>query len=91
LPPDMYRSEFVEPINGVLVSAMMSTTPGLDVRSARVCAVSVIGQLVQLARQVRRSRLQPSAGDDVPPLKDTVAQIVRFSVAGVRACAKGAR
>ncbi|MBZ5587268.1 MAG: CerR family C-terminal domain-containing protein [Acidobacteriia bacterium] len=91
LPPDMYRSEFVEPINGVLVSAMMSATPGLDVRSARVCAISVIGQLVQLARQVRRARLQPSAGDDVSALSETVAQIVRFSAAGVRACAKRAR
>ncbi|MGD1146857.1 MAG: TetR/AcrR family transcriptional regulator [Thermoanaerobaculaceae bacterium] len=91
LPPDLYRSEFVEPINGALVSAMMSTTPDLDIRSARVCAISVIGQLVQLAHRVRRARLQPSADDDVPPLKETVAHIVRFSAAGVRACARGKR
>ena len=91
LPPDLYRSEFVEPINGALVSAMMKATPDLDIRSARVCAISVIGQLLQLAQRVRRSRLQPSAEDDVPPLKETVAHIVRFSAAGVRACARKPR
>jgi TetR/AcrR family transcriptional regulator, regulator of cefoperazone and chloramphenicol sensitivity len=91
LPPDMYRSEFIEPVSGALVSALVSATPGLDVRSARVCSISVIGQLVQLARQVRRTRLQPSAGEDVPQLKDAVAQMVRFSAAGVRACAKAAK
>lgn len=88
LPPDLYRSEFVEPINGALVSAMMKATPDLDIRSARVCAISVIGQLLQLAQHVRRARLQPRADDDMPPLKETVAQMVRFSAAGVRACAR---
>jgi AcrR family transcriptional regulator len=90
LPPDLYRSEFVEPINGALVSAMMRAMPDLDIRSARICAISVIGQLVQLAQRIRRARLQPRA-DDVPPLKETVAHIVRFSAAGVRACARATR
>ena len=36
LPPDLYRSEFVEPINGALVSAMMRAMPDLDIRSARI-------------------------------------------------------
>jgi len=91
LPGEMYRSEFVEPVRGVLVSAMMSTTPGLDIRSARVCALSVIGQLVQVAQRLRRARLEPGVESTLPPLKETVAQIVRFSAAGVRACAREAR
>jgi AcrR family transcriptional regulator len=90
LPPNIYRSEFAEPVSGALVSAMMSAAPGLDIRSARVCASSVIGQLVQLARQVRREKSHAGTGDDGLSLKETVAQIVRFSAAGVRACAKGA-
>ncbi len=88
LPPEVYRSEFTEPVSGALASAIMNAAPGLDARSARVCALSVIGQLVQLARQVRRARLQPGAGEEVPPLKEAVAQIVRFSAAGVRACTR---
>jgi len=91
LPPNVYRSEFTEPVSGALTSAMMASVPGLDARAARVCAISVIGQLVHLARQVRRERLQAGAGGDALSLADSVAQIVRFSAAGVRACAKGAR
>jgi len=91
LPPSIYRSEFTAPVNGALVSAMMGVAPGLDIRSARVCAISVIGQLVQLARQVRREKSQAGAGDDALSLKETVAQIVRFSAAGVRACAREAK
>jgi len=91
LPPEMYRAEFTGPVSGALASAMMSAVPDLDPRSARVCAISVIGQLVQLARQVRWARLQSSAREDVPPMREAVAQIVRFSAAGVRACANGAR
>lgn len=88
LPSEMYRSEFVEPVQGALVSAMMSTTPGLDPGTARMCAVSVIGQLVQVAQRYRRARLEPSGEAAMPSLKEIVAQVVRFSAAGVRACAR---
>ena len=91
LPARFYRSEFAEPVSGALASAMTGAVPGLDARSARVCAISVIGQLVHLARQARRERLQPGAGDDALSLKESVAQIVRFSAAGVRACAEATR
>ncbi len=91
LPSEMYRSEFVEPIQDVLVSAMMNSTPGLDLRSARVCAVSVIGQLIHVAQRFRRTRLDPGRGAELPALEDVVAQVVRFSAAGVRACAREAR
>ena len=91
LPSNVYRSEFTEPVNGALVAAMIGAVPGLDTRSARVCAISVIGQLVHLARQVRRDKSQTGTGDDVLSLRESVAQIVRFSAAGVRACAKGTR
>jgi len=91
LPPNVYRAEFSEPVNGALASAMMGAVPGLDARSARVCAISVIGQLVHLARQVRRDRVQTGSANETPSLKDSVTQIVRFSAAGVRACAKGTR
>ncbi len=90
LPSEMYRSEFVEPIQGVLVSALLSTTPDLDPSSARVCAVSVIGQLVQVAQRFRAARLRPGTDTGLPSLKETVAQVVRFSAAGVRACARRA-
>jgi len=89
LPPEMYRSEFVEPVQGALVSAMMAATPGLALAPARVCAVSVIGQLIQVARRFRRAGLEPGVDAELPPLKATVAQLVRFSAAGVRACARG--
>ncbi len=72
------------------MSAMMTATPGLDLRSARVCAVSVIGQLIHVAQRFRRARLEPGGGAELPSLDDVVAQVVRFSAAGVRACAREA-
>ncbi len=90
LPPELFKSEFVDPVHQVLVEALMTTTPGLTPRSARACAVAIVGQLLQVAQREGRARLDPAWEAGLPPLPEMVAHIVRFSAAGVRASAGAA-
>lgn len=86
LPPEMFRGEIAGPVQQALTEALCRTTPGLSVEDARLCVQSITGQLVQTAQRVRRQAAAPMAG---PPLTAVVEHIVRFSAAGVRACAGG--
>ena len=88
LPAELFKSEFVEPVNQALVEALMTTTPGLTPRSARACALEIVGQLLQVAQREGRARLDPAWEAGLPPLPEMVAHIVRFSAAGVRASAE---
>ncbi len=90
LPAELFKSEFVEPVNQALVEALMTTTPGLTPRSARACALEIVGQLIQVAQREGRARLDPAWEAGLPPLPEMVAHIVRFSAAGVRASAEAA-
>ena len=88
LPPELFKSEFIEPVHQVLVETLMATTPGLTPRSARACALEIVGQLLQVAQREGRARLDPAWEAGLPPLPEMVAHIVRFSAAGVRASAE---
>lgn len=88
LPGELFKSEFVDPVQEAFVEALMTAAPGLSPRSARVCAIAVVGQLLQVAQREGRARLEPVWDAGLPPLPETVAHLVRFSAAGVRACAR---
>ena len=91
LPRELFLAEVVGPIQDVLAEAIMAATPGLGPSPARLCVISIVGQLLQVAHRLRRGELAAGWGAELPPLSEMVDQIVRFSTAGVRACARGAR
>ena len=91
LPRELFLAEVVGPIQEVLAEAIMAATPGLGPGPARLCVISIVGQLLQVAHRLRRGELAAGWGAELPPLSEMVDQIVRFSTAGVRACAGGAR
>ena len=91
LPRELFLAEVVGPIQEVLADAIVAATPGLGPGPARLCVISIVGQLLQVAHRLRRGELAAGWGAELPPLPEMVDQIVRFSAAGVRACAKGAR
>jgi AcrR family transcriptional regulator len=91
LPRELFLAEVVAPIQEVLVEAIVAATPGLGPGPARLCVISIVGQLLQVAHRLRRGELAAGWGVELPPLPDMVDQIVRFSAAGVRASARGAR
>jgi AcrR family transcriptional regulator len=91
LPRELFLAEVVGPIQEVLAEAIMAATPGLGHGPARLCVISIVGQLLQVAHRLRRGELAAGWGAELPPLPEMVDQIVRFSTAGVRACARGAK
>jgi AcrR family transcriptional regulator len=91
LPAELFKREMVEPVRRVLTDALLRLTPGLTAEQASRCATSIIGQLVQVAHRRRWEAAVEGRKRRRPHLSETVAHIVRFSAAGVRACAKGRR
>jgi AcrR family transcriptional regulator len=91
LPRELFLAEVVGPVQEALAEAITKVTPGLDAGPAKLCVVSIVGQLLQVAHRLRRGELAPAWGAELPPLPDMVGQIVRFSAAGVRACARKTR
>ena len=88
LPHELFLSEVVEPVHGELARAMMAATPGLRPGAARVCVISIVGQLLQVAQRLRRAERSAGWEAELPPVPAIVDQIARFSAAGVRACAE---
>jgi AcrR family transcriptional regulator len=88
LPHELFLAEVVGPVQEVLVEAIIAVTPGLEAAQAHLCVISIVGQLLQIAHRLRRRELSPGWGAELPPLPEMVDQIVRFSAAGVRACAR---
>jgi len=87
LPLRMFRQLYAEPVQRALADAMMAATPGLGLDEAKASATSLVAQLVHQVHVGRRD--SPSAGQPTCPetLARNIRHIVRFSAAGVRACA----
>jgi AcrR family transcriptional regulator len=88
LPRELFLTEVVEPVHGELARAMMAAAPGLRNGPARLCVISIVGQLLQVAQRLRRAELAAGWEAELPPIPAIVDQIARFSAAGVRASAE---
>jgi AcrR family transcriptional regulator len=86
LPPEMFADEFVEPVHEVLIDAITATTPEVALPDARLCVLSIVGQLVQVAHAARRAANAGGKRFTAPSVAEAVRHIVRFSAAGVRGC-----
>lgn len=88
LPQGVLVEEFFEPMMGRATAALARVGPPLDEGSARLCVMSMVGQLLH---SLRAHHLLTDLGrSDVIPMRhsDQIAHFVRFSVGGIRACAK---
>ena len=88
LPKNMFLEEMIMPIFDAMQNALMKVYQSLDKSKTHLFLFSIIGQLVHLIRVQtlydHSSTLQLSGFD----LSETVNHIVRFSAAGIRACAE---
>jgi TetR/AcrR family transcriptional regulator, regulator of cefoperazone and chloramphenicol sensitivity len=91
LPPELFLAEVVLPVHEALAEAIVAVTPGLAATTARLCVLSIVGQLLQVANRLRGTAASPGWSAELPPVHEMVSQIVRFSAAGVRACARAAK
>lgn len=87
LPAGMFRTTFADPIERAAATAFCAAVPGLSPSSARRCVRSLIAQLVHEIHVMRRQSPPPAPAAWRSGLADSVDHIVRFSAAGIRACA----
>ena len=87
LPSGVLLEEFFEPMMERATAALEKVGPQLDAASARMCVMSMVGQLLH---SIKAHHLLADLGrTDVLPLShsEQVNHFVRFSVGGIRACA----
>lgn len=90
LPHDVFVSEFIHPVLERSLIALEAFGPPLDPADARLCIMSMVGQLLHA---LKAHQLFTHAGhSEVVPtdLADYIPHFVRFSVGGVRAFATAA-
>jgi TetR/AcrR family transcriptional regulator, regulator of cefoperazone and chloramphenicol sensitivity len=91
LPRELFLAELVGPVQAALVDALVVASPGLGREDARLCVLSLVGQLVHVAH---RSRMGEVAGGEAGAVgaaghERMIEHIVRFTAAGVRGCCDG--
>jgi AcrR family transcriptional regulator len=89
LPAEVFFDEFIRPVMEVALEQLSAVEPRLDSMTARLCLMSIVGQLLH----VLRAQLMISDGgpvDLIPAdLTSHVDHVVRFTVGGICACAEG--
>jgi hypothetical protein len=85
LPSGVFREEFADPLMDMAVEGLRRLEPGLDDTTARMCVMSVVGQILH-AFKARRVFLRDGDPSSMPTDIEThIDHIVRFSAAGIRA------
>ncbi len=87
LPPKLFFGEFIAPLMEFTTPILMKMAPPLSRDQAVLCMMSIVGQLHQ---RMKTRKFIPE-GDSTYPSLDSdhyVEHIVRFSAAGIRACAR---
>jgi AcrR family transcriptional regulator len=87
LPPDMFTDEVIKPTLGAMQKALLKTCPGLQQSQIALIVFSIIGQLIHAVRI--RTMFRQSNRDEllIFDLSEIVDHIIKFSAAGIRACA----
>ena len=91
LPSGTFEEEIVAPVQQVLAEAIAAAIPSISAATARLCVVSVVSQLVQVAQRARWAELTEAPDRGASQLAAVVRHLVRFSAGGVRACRQGSR
>ncbi len=88
LPQNIFLEEMIIPVMTALQQALIKVCPGLSEANARLAILSVVGQLVHTV--CAETMLEQSNYPQMPKfeLAEVVRHIVKFSAAGIRACAE---
>jgi len=87
LPPNMFVDEMIRPTLSAMQKALGKTCPELQQSQVPLMVFSVVGQLIHVIRV--RTMFKQSDRPDLPifDLAEAVDHIIKFSAAGIRACA----
>jgi AcrR family transcriptional regulator len=88
LPQNIFLEEMIIPVMTALQQALIKICPGLSEVNARLAILSVVGQLVHTI--CAETMLEQSNYPEMPKfeLAEVIRHIVKFSAAGIRACAE---
>jgi len=88
LPRDMFVTEMVVPVMAAMGDALRRICPSLSKADARLTILSVVGQLMHTV--CAKGMFEESHHPEVPKVdvEELVEHVVRFSAAGIRACAE---
>lgn len=87
LPPGLFLEEFIRPMVQVTTEGLDRTGPPLDPQIARMCMMSIVGQLLHTLKALPFFS-NPEGPHMVPTdLNDHIRHVVRFSAGGIRAYA----
>jgi len=91
LPPNMFFEEMIIPIMTALQRALVKTCPGLQQSKAQLVILSLVGQLMHALHS--KTMFEQADNPELPKfdLSEVVNHIVKFSAAGIRACAEEER
>jgi AcrR family transcriptional regulator len=87
LPPEVFLGEFIHPLLVVTVEQLQAVGPPLDPMVANLCVMSLVGQLLHVLKVREMVRFHGDHGLAPDDLAEHVWHVVRFSAAGIRACA----
>ncbi len=87
LPPNMFLEEMIIPVMIVMQRALMRICPGLTESKAQLAILSIVGQLMHTVGA--KTMFEQTDNLELPKfdLTEAVNHIVKFSAAGIRACA----
>ena len=87
LPHGVFLGEFIDPLVERSTEALAATGPPLTAATARLCLMSMVGQLLHALKTHHLLTLHGRSDLMPERLSDYVAHFVRFSVGGIHACA----
>jgi AcrR family transcriptional regulator len=87
LPPRVFVDEFIRPMFDAYVDGLERVGPPLEEASARMCIMSLMGQMLHVVKAHHLSK--EIEDEDLLPrdLELLVRHVVRFTAGGIRACA----
>jgi len=89
LPPNMFVEEMIAPVTTALQRALVKTCPGLEESKVLLVILSIVGQLIHTVGA--KTMFEQVDNPKLPKfdLTEAVNHIVKFSAAGIQACAEG--
>ncbi|MFA5251442.1 MAG: CerR family C-terminal domain-containing protein, partial [Phycisphaerae bacterium] len=87
LPPNMLADEVIKPTLGTMQKALLKICPDLQPSKTALIVFSIVGQLIHAVRI--RTMFGQGDWDNLPifDLAEMINHIIKFSAAGIRACA----
>ena len=90
LPEGMVEEQLISPITLRLLDALRNLLPTLEQRDARMCIMSLVGQLIQVSMVMpirNTASIYPQRVVEGIELQQALEHVVRFSTAGIEAVA----